>query len=82
MATAILTNKVPTKLSTGKDVMFAGSVGLFFGFGTSTPTEWYKADNVGEHYTVSSVFGDVWVKYDLDVKDCPTNKTVKYQVEV
>lgn len=80
MATAILTNKVPTKLSTGKDVMFVGSAGLFFGFGTSTPTEWYKADTVGEFYVVSNVFGDIWIKYDLDVAGSPASKIVNYQI--
>lgn len=80
MATVTLPNKMPVKLAIAKSIMFAGSVGLYFGFGSTTPTEWYSTQQSLEYYTITPEFGDVWVKYDLDVVGEPASKTINYQL--
>ena len=80
MATVTLVNKTPVKLAAAKSIMFVGTTGLYFGFGSTTPTEWYSAEQHLEYYTIAADFGDVWVKYDLDAAGSPTSKIIKYQL--
>lgn len=82
MATVTLANKASVKIAANKSVLFNGSLGLYFGFGATTPEEWYSAEVTSEYYTISTDFGDVWLKYDLDVAGSPSSKMIKYQLGV
>lgn len=82
MAIITLANKESAKVATAKELMFVGVKGLYFGFGSTTPNEWFSAQAEGEYFTISSGFGDIWLKYDLDVAGSPASKTIKYQVGV